>query len=50
MHHYSKNAQGEWIDKPKEKSLETGDKLLMSIGVIGGFIMLLQEMVKVAFS
>lgn len=50
MHHYSKNAQGEWIDKPKDKSLATGDKLLMSIGVIGGFIMLLQEMVKVAFS
>lgn len=50
MHHYSKNAQGEWIDKTKEKSLVTGDKALMSIGVVGGFIMLLQEMVKVAFS
>lgn len=47
---YSMEQQLEWVNKPKDKPLVTGDKLIMSISVIGGFIMLLQEMVKVAFS
>jgi hypothetical protein len=34
MHQYSKAEQGEWIDKPKEKPLATGDKALMAVGVL----------------
>jgi hypothetical protein len=34
MHHYSKNAQGEWIYGQPKQPLTTGDKALMAVGVL----------------
>ncbi len=34
MHHYTKNAQGEWIRGQPKQELTTGDKALMTVGVL----------------
>ncbi|AKU42642.1 hypothetical protein [Vibrio phage H188] len=34
MHHYTKNAQGEWIHGQPKQELTTVDKALMAVGVL----------------